>query len=94
MELKEKLQSFNDQFWGQRQELKQLHSKIRQAGSDQQLAVNKAKLLEEELTSQHKCKKQNEDKSYRTVLIRYSYNTLLQTPKETEKASCCPLCFH
>ena len=51
-ELKKKLQSFNDQFRGQRQELEQLRSKIRQAESDRQLAVNKAKLLEEELTSQ------------------------------------------
>ena len=51
-ELKKKLQSFNDQFRGQRQELEQLRSKIRQAESDRQLAVNKAKLLEEELSSQ------------------------------------------
>ena len=60
-ELKKKLQSFNDQFRGQRQELEQLRSKIRQAESDRQLAVNKAKLLEEELTSQQK-RKSHEDK--------------------------------
>jgi len=60
-ELKKKLQSFNDQFQGQHQELEQLRSKIRQAESDRQLAVNKAKLLEEELNSQQR-RKGHEDK--------------------------------
>jgi len=36
--------------------LEQLRGKIRQAESDRKLAVNKAKLLQEELTSQQTCK--------------------------------------
>ena len=44
-ELKKKLESFSTQYQGQHQELEQLRSKIRQAESDRQLAVSKAKLL-------------------------------------------------
>ena len=55
------MESFSTQYQGQHQELEQLHSKIRQAECDRQLAVNKAKLLEEELNSQQKLKA-HEDK--------------------------------
>ena len=60
-ELKKKLESFSTQFQGQHLELEQLRSKIRQAESDRQLAVSKAKLLEEELNNQQKLKA-HEDK--------------------------------
>ena len=59
--MKKKLESFSSQYQGQHQELEQLRSKIRQAESDRQLAVNKAKLLEEELNNQQKVKA-HEDK--------------------------------
>ena len=55
-ELKKKLESFSTQYQGQHQELEQLRSKIHQAECDRQLAVNKAKLLEDELNSQQKLK--------------------------------------
>ena len=55
------MESFSTQYQGQHQELEQLRSKIRQAECDRQLAVNKAKLLEEELNSQQKLKA-HEDK--------------------------------
>ena len=55
-ELRKKLESFSAQYQGQHQELEQLRSKIRQAETDRQLAVNKAKLLEEELNNQQKLK--------------------------------------
>ena len=60
-ELKKKLESFGAQYQGQHQKLEQLRSKIRQAECDRQLAVNKAKLLEDELNSQQKLKA-HEDK--------------------------------
>ena len=60
-ELKKKLESFSIQYQGQHQELEQLHGKIRQAESDRQLAVSKAKLLEKELNNQQKLKA-HEDK--------------------------------
>ena len=60
-ELKKKLESFSTQYHGQHQELEQLRGKIRQAESDRQLAVSKAKLLEEELNNQQKLKA-HEDK--------------------------------
>jgi len=59
-ELKKKLESYNIHYQGQHQELEQLRSKIRQAESDRQLAVNKAKLLEEELNNQQKLKAHEE----------------------------------
>ena len=55
-ELKKKLESFSTHYQGQHQELEQLRSKIRQAESDRQLAVSKAKLLEEEPNNQQKLK--------------------------------------
>ena len=55
------MESFSTQYQGQHRELEQLRSKIRQAEGDRQLAVNKAKLLEEELNSQQKLKA-HEDK--------------------------------
>ena len=64
---------------------------FRQAESDRQLEVSYWK-RNELVNCNHM--RQNEDKSYRTVLIRYSYSTLIHTYKEIEIVSCCPLHFH
>ena len=82
-ELRKKLESISSQYQGQHQELEQLRSKIRQAESDRQLAVNKAKLLEEELNNQQKLKA-HEDKlqQFEEVRVKEQRERELQRQRE------------